>query len=118
MRLYGSYIMPLIFITHRGRLARELRKHPLHWSESTVSGELVDGGDAFRESHVYLLSTNGVGLLDHLVEHMLQGLVATLNTTNLLGAFKRSWVNSHTFLAQRLRKHTTVVCPTICCNPW
>ena len=74
-----------------------------------MAGHLVDRVDALGESHVELLSAHDVHLLDHLGEHPLESLVASLDTSDLFWAFQRGRVDSDSFLSHRRSEDSTVV---------
>ena len=74
-----------------------------------MATHLVDRVDTLGESHVELLSAHHVSLLDHLDEHSLESLVASLDTSNSLGASQSCRVNADSFLGHRLPDDSTVV---------
>ena len=74
-----------------------------------MAGHLIDRGDTLRESHVELFSAYDVRLFNHLDEHPLESLIASLDTSNLLGAFQRCGVDANSFLGHRLSEDTAVV---------
>ena len=74
-----------------------------------MAAHLVDRVDTFSESHVELLSAHDVSLFNHLDEHPLEGLVTSLDTSNLFGAFQRCGVDADSFLSHRLSEDSTVM---------
>ena len=74
-----------------------------------MASRLVDRVDALGESHVELLPAYDARLFNHLRNHPLEGLVASLNTPNLLGAFQCCRIDADSFLGHCLTKDSTVV---------
>ncbi len=81
-----------------------------------MSLEFVHRIDAFSDAHVNLLSSRSVRLLDDLVEHSLQRLIAALNSPDVFRTFECCWVEYNSFLRQCLDEHSSVVHPSITSN--
>ena len=76
----------------------ELPKNPLDRGETSMSRHVINCSNAFRKCHVKLFTPNDIGLLNHLREHSLEGLIASLNSTNLPRTFQWYWIESYTLL--------------------
>ena len=109
MRLNGTDVVSLVLIAEGGRLTWELSEYPLYWCEAAVTRELIQGGNAFRESHVHLTLADDIGLLDYLVEHLLKRLISAFDSADLFRAFKSGRIDQYAFLCQRVVENTSVV---------
>ena len=116
MCLNGTDVFPLLFISESSRSSGKLCKYPLHRCKTTVTLLLVHCSDAFCERHIDFLPSSRIGLFDHFVEHVLQSLVATLNSANLFWTLQSGRIESHSFLGKSVHEHASVVHATISCD--